>query len=397
MPVRDKITALAGEMRDWRHHLHAHPETAYEEYATADFIAAKLGEWGIAVSRGLAGTGVIGTLRIGESGRAIGLRADMDALHLDESNRFAHTSRTAGKMHACGHDGHMAMLLGAASHLAQTRNFDGTVYFIFQPAEENEAGARRMTEEGLFELFPMDAVFGMHNFPMIPAGQIVVRPGPMMASADFFEVKVTGRGAHGAWPHTGIDAISIASEIVLAFNQIVARTIDPLESAVVSVTMFNAGHSTNVLPETATIAGSTRTFSLAVQDHLEQRMRQLCEGIAAAHGATITFEYDRRYPPTLNHPAETEFAAAVAERIVGPDNVLRNERPVMGSEDFAWMLLRKAGSYVWIGNGPEHQGGCMLHNPGYDFNDRILPIGASYWVELAESWLSAERQDGDTQ
>lgn len=397
MPVQDNIAALSGEMRAWRHHLHAHPETAYEEYATADFIAAKLSEWGIAVSRGLAGTGVVGTLRVGESDRAIGLRADMDALHLDESNRFAHTSRNDGKMHACGHDGHMAMLLGAAHHLAQIRNFDGTVYFIFQPAEENEAGAKRMTEEGLFELFPMDAVFGMHNFPMIPEGQIVVRPGPMMASADFFEVKVTGRGAHGAWPHTGIDAISIASEIVLAFNQIVARTIDPLEAAVVSVTMFNAGHSTNVLPETATIAGSTRTFSLAVQDHLEARMRQLCDGIAAAHGATVTFEYDRRYPPTLNHPAETEFAAAVAERIVGPENVLRNERPVMGSEDFAWMLLRKPGSYVWIGNGPEHQGGCMLHNPGYDFNDRILPIGASYWVELAQSWLSTGQQDGDKQ
>ena len=397
MPVQDNIAALTGEMRAWRHHLHAHPETAYEEYATADFIAAKLSEWGIAVSRGLAGTGVVGTLRVGEGDRAIGLRADMDALHLDEGNRFAHMSRTAGKMHACGHDGHMAMLLGAAHHLAQSRNFNGTVYFIFQPAEENEAGAKRMTEEGLFEQFPMDAVFGMHNFPMIPEGQIVVRPGPMMASADFFKVKVTGKGAHGAWPHTGIDAISIASEIVLAFNQIVARTIDPLESAVVSVTMFNAGYSTNVLPETATIAGSTRTFSLAVQDHLEARMRQVCEGIAAAHGATVTFEYDRRYPPTLNHPAETDFAAAVAERIVGPENVLRNERPVMGSEDFAWMLLRKPGSYVWIGNGPEHQGGCMLHNPGYDFNDRILPIGASYWVELAESWLSTKRKDGDTQ
>ena len=390
MPIRQEIAQLAGEMRDWRRHLHANPETAYEERNTADFIAAKLENWGVEVARGLAVTGIVGTLRSGNSARAIGLRADMDALHLDEHNDFAHASKVAGKMHGCGHDGHMAMLLGAAAYLARTRNFDGTVHFIFQPAEENEAGARRMTDEGLFDKFPMDAVFGMHNYPIVSEGRIVVRPGPMMASADFFEVTVIGRGAHGAFPHTGIDAIAIASEIVLSLNQIAARTIEPLEPAVISVTMFHAGQSTNVLPETATIAGTTRTFSTEVQDHIEQRMRRLCEGIAGAHGATVKFSYDRRYPPTVNYPAETEFAAAVAERVVGADNVLRNVRPVMGSEDFAWMLLKKRGSYVWIGNGPEHQGGCMLHNPGYDFNDNILPIGASYWAELAESWLSVE-------
>ena len=394
MRVRPEIAQLAEEMRSWRHHLHAHPETAYEEHETADFIAARLESWGIEVARGLAVTGIVGTLRAGSSARSVGLRADMDALHLQELNDFSHASKVVGKMHGCGHDGHMAMLLGAAACLARTRNFDGTVRFIFQPAEENEAGARRMTQEGLFQKFPMDAVFGMHNYPIVPAGQIVVRPGPMMASADFFEVKVTGRGAHAAFPHTGIDAICIASEIVLALNQIAARTVEPLEPAVISVTMFNAGESTNVLPQVATIAGTTRTFSTEVQNDLEKRMRRLCEGIAAAHGATVEFSYDRRYPPTLNHPAETEFVTAVAERVVGADNVLRDVRPVMGAEDFAWMLLEKPGSYVWIGNGPDHQGGCMLHNPGYDFNDRILPIGANYWVELAESWLAAAQRDG---
>jgi amidohydrolase len=390
LPIRDEIIRMADEMRGWRRHLHANPETAYEEWSTADFVAGKLEAWGIATARGLAVTGVVGTLKAGTSARAIGLRADMDALHIEERNKFDHCSRVPGKMHACGHDGHTAMLLGAARYLAQTRNFDGTVHFIFQPAEENEAGARRMTQEGLFTRFPMDAVYGMHNFPAIPQGQIVVRPGPMMASADFFEVTVTGKGAHAAWPHSGIDTINIASEMILAFNQIAARTIDPLAPAVISVTKFNAGHSTNVLPEMASFAGTTRTFSVEIQKDIEARMRRVCEGIAAAHGATVEFRYDRRYPPTLNHPQETQFAATVAERVVGAENVLRNEPPVMGSEDFAWMLLEKPGSYVWIGNGPEHQGGCTLHNPGYDFNDQILPIGASYWVELAERWLSKD-------
>jgi hippurate hydrolase len=393
MAIRPELAEMAGEMQAWRRALHAHPETAYEEHRTADFVAEKLTGWGIEVHRGLAGTGVVGVLRAGQSPRSIGLRADMDALDLEEGNRFEHRSRTPGKMHACGHDGHMAMLLGSAQRLAATRRFDGTIYFIFQPAEENEAGARRMVQEGLFEQFPMDAVFGMHNFPVIAEGKIVVRPGPMMASADFFEVTVTGRGAHGAWPHQGVDAIGVACEMVRAFNHIVARTVDPMEAAVISVTRFHAGQNTNVLPETAAFAGTTRTFSLEVQASLEAQMRRVCEGVAAAHGASVAFRYDRRYPPTLNHPEETRFAAAVAERVVGPENVLRDVPPVMGAEDFAWMLLEKRGSYVWIGNGPEHQGGCMLHNPGYDFNDRILPVGASYWVELAEAWLAPGRAD----
>jgi amidohydrolase len=391
MPVRSELIEMAEEMRLWRHHLHAHPETAYQEWDTSDFVARLLTEWGIEVHRGLAATGVVGTLRVGSGKRTIGLRADMDALDLDEKNQFDHRSRVPGKMHACGHDGHTTMLLGAARHLARTRNFNGTVHFIFQPAEENEAGGRRMTQEGLFSLFPVDAVYGMHNMPFLPEGQIAVRPGPVMASSDFFEVIVTGKGAHGAWPHTGIDVIGIASEILLGFNHIVARTVNPLESAVISATQFNAGHATNVMPESARLAGTTRAFSPALQNHLEARMRQLCDGVAAAYGAKVAFTYERRYPPTINHPVETEFSVQAAARVVGVDRVLRNEPPVMAAEDFAWMLLEKPGSYVWIGNDPQHQGGCMLHNPGYDFNDRILPIGASYWVELAESWLSGSR------
>jgi amidohydrolase len=390
MPVRTELIQLTDEMRRWRRHLHAHPETAYEERVTADFVAGLLTEWGIEVHRGLAETGVVGTLKAGSSPRAIGLRADMDALNVEEHNSFDHRSRIQGKMHACGHDGHMTMLLGAALHLARTRNFNGTIHFIFQPAEENEAGGRRMTQEGLFKRFPVDAVFGMHNMPFIPEGKIAVRPGPMMASSDFFKITVTGKGAHGGWPHTGIDAIGIASEIVLGFNHIAARTVNPLESAVISVTQFNAGHATNVLPESVTLAGTTRAFSPALQDHLEARMRQLCAGVAGAYAAQVAFTYERRYPPTINYPKETEFAAQAAARVVGAENVLRDEPPVMGAEDFAWMLLEKPGSYVWIGNGPEHQDGCMLHSPGYDFNDSILPIGASYWMELAESWLQPQ-------
>jgi hippurate hydrolase len=388
MPIRTEFVDALEEMRGWRRRLHAQPETAFEERKTADFVAGLLTEWGIEVLRGLAVTGVVGTLKCGSSPRSIGFRADMDALHLEERNVFEHRSQVAGKMHACGHDGHITMLLGAARYLANTRKFDGTVRFIFQPAEENEAGGRRMIEEGLFDLFPVDAVYGMHNMPKIPEGKIVVRPGPMMASADFFEVTVTGKGAHGAWPHTGIDVVSIASEIVLGFNQIAARTVNPLEPVVISVTKFNAGFTTNVIPETATLAGTTRAFSLTVQDHMETRMRQFCEGVAAAHGARVDFRYERRYPPVLNHLEQTEFAAQAAARVVGAENVLRNEPPIMGAEDFAWMLLKRPGSYVWIGNGTDEHGGCMLHNPRYDFNDRILPAGASYWVELAESELA---------
>lgn len=379
---------LTLEMTKWRRQIHAHPETAYEEKNTSDLVASLLRSWDIDVHQGLAATGVVGTLKVGSSDKVIGLRADLDALDIHESNTFEHRSRIDGKMHACGHDGHTAMLLGAAKYLSESRNFDGTVRFIFQPAEENLAGARRMIEEGLFEKFPVDLVFGLHNMPLIPEGKIVLKPGAMGASADFFRIEVRGVGAHGAWPHKGVDPIAIGSELVMAFNHIVGRTIDPLESGVISVTKFHAGQSTNAIPEIAVLEGTTRALSPSVQDHIEESMRRVCKGIGDAHRADIIFDYDRRYPVLVNDEGATQFAAKVARKIVGPDNVLQDEPPIMGAEDFAWMLRERTGSYVWLGNGIEHQSGCALHNPGYDFNDAILPTGARYWIGLAETYLS---------
>lgn len=388
MPVKNRIAEFHREMIEWRRDLHAHPETAFEEVRTAGIVAEKLAAFGLEVHRGLAKTGVVGVLKAGSSGRAIGLRADMDALDLHEMNSFEHRSRHEGKMHACGHDGHTTMLLGAAKYLAETRNFDGTVYFIFQPAEENEAGGRVMVEEGLFEKFPCEAVYGMHNMPGIPVGQMAVMPGPMMASADFFQIDVKGVGAHGAFPHTGVDPIVVASEIVLALQRIVSRSVDPLQQAVVSVTQFNSGFTGNVIPETATLKGTTRAFLPEVQDLIEAEMRRIVQGVASAHGAQATFDYQRRYPPTINTAAETEIAARAAGRVVGEANVRRDLPPVMGAEDFGWMLKAKPGCYVWIGNG-DGAGGCHVHNPNYDFNDEILPLGASYWAALVEEILPA--------
>jgi len=386
MPVKPGIVARHAEMTAWRRRIHANPETAFEEVATAELVAGLLREFGLEVHRGLAKTGVVGTLRNGTSGRAIGLRADMDALHLQELTNLPYRSLVPGKMHACGHDGHTAMLLGAAQYLAESRNFDGTVHFIFQPAEENVAGGRTMVEDGLFRLFPVEAVYGMHNMPGIEVGTMAMRPGPMMASADFFEIDVLGKGAHGAFPHQGIDPVLIGAEIVLALQRIVARGIDPLQAAVVSVTQFTAGHTTNVIPESARLAGTTRALLPEVQDAIEQAVRQIAQGIAAAHGASVACRYDRRYPPTINTVAETALAADAARTVVGDANVRSDLPPVMGAEDFAWMLRERPGCYVWIGNGRE-QGGCHVHNPHYDFNDEILPIGASYWAALAEQLL----------
>jgi amidohydrolase len=387
MPIIESIAALSDEMAAWRRDIHAHPETAFEEKRTADLVAARLESFGIEVHRGLAKTGVVGTLRAGPGNRAIGLRADMDALDLEEKNEFAHRSTHAGKMHGCGHDGHTTMLLGAARYLAATRNFNGTVHFIFQPAEENHAGGRVMVEDGLFERFPVEAVFGMHNIPGIPVGKFAVRKGPMMASADNFYIKVTGTGSHGAYPHKGVDPIVVAAEIVLALQSIVARNVDPLQPAVVSVTQINGGFTTNVIPEDVTLAGTARAFSEANQDLIERRLREVATGVAKLHGATAVVEYTRPYPPVINTADETDLAANAAALVVGAENVLHNLPPSMGAEDFAWMLRERPGSYVWIGNG-DGEGSCMVHNPRYDFNDAILPIGASYWASLVESVLA---------
>lgn len=386
MGVIDRIKAFHPELTDIRRDLHAHPETAFEEVRTADIVAEKLQSWGLDIHRGLAKTGVVGTLKAGRANRAIGLRADMDALDLIELNEFGHKSRHEGKMHGCGHDGHTVMLLGAAKYLAENRNFDGTVHFIFQPAEENLAGGKVMIDDGLFEKFPVESVYGMHNMPGLEVGKFAVRVGPMMASADMFTVKVRGVGAHGAYPHKGVDTVLVASEMVMALQSIVARNVDPLEPAVISVTMFQSGHTTNVIPEHALLGGTVRAFRPEVQDLLERRMREVLDGVARAHGAEVELDYQRRYPPTINTADETELAATAAAMVVGADNVVHNMAPSMGAEDFAWMLRERPGSYVWIGNGAG-EGSCMVHNPRYDFNDEVLPIGSSYWVRLVETIL----------
>jgi len=389
MPIINRVADFHDDLTEWRREIHAHPETAFEEVRTAKLVADKLESFGIEVHTGLAKTGVVGVLRNGSSDRAIGLRADMDALHLQELNDFAHRSRHDGKMHACGHDGHTIMLLGAARYLAETKNFDGTVFFIFQPAEENEAGGKVMVDEGLFEQFPCTAVYGMHNMPGVPVGQIAMMAGPMMASSDMFRIRIDGVGAHGAFPHEGVDPVLVGSEIVMAMQRVVSRSTDPMKQAVISVTQFNAGHTTNVIPQTAELAGTTRAFLPEVQDLIETEMRRIAEGVAAAHDARVEFVYDRRYPPTVNTAEETERAAAAAAVVVGEGNVRRDLQPIMGAEDFAWMLQAKPGCYVWIGNGEGERGGCMVHNPNYDFNDEILPIGASYWSKLVEQELNA--------
>jgi hippurate hydrolase len=307
---------------------------------------------------------------------------------MQEGTELPWQSTRPGKHHACGHDGHTTMLLGAARHLAASRQFDGTVHLIFQPAEENEGGGRVMVEEGLFRRFPMQAVFGMHNIPGIDAGRIAVKAGPMMASYDIFEITITGRGAHGAMPHRGIDPITTGAELVQKLQTIVSRNIDPLEPAVVSVTKFHSGTAWNIIPNESVIGGTVRAFSEEVQSQVEHRIRQLCEGTAASHGASISVRYERRYPPTVNHPEEAALCLKVAQALVGPDRVISNPKPAMGSEDFAWMLQACPGAYVWIGNGTGTEGGCTVHNPGYDFNDAILPTGAAFWVRLVETALA---------
>ena len=397
MKLIDHIIGFQSEIQQIRRDLHAHPELRYEEHRTADTIAAKLTEWGIPVLRGLGGTGVVGILKNGESKRSVGLRADMDALPMQELNTFPHASRHAGKMHACGHDGHTAMLLGAARHLSQHRDFDGTIYLIFQPAEEGGQGADKMIKDGLFEKCPMDAVFGMHNWPGMPVGSFGVRPGAIMASSNAFEVKVKGKGSHAAQPHKSIDPVIVAAQIALSWQTIVARNTNPNDSTVLSVTQIHTGSAINVIPDDATLSGTVRTFSMEVLDLMERRMHDIAAHTAAAFGAEVEFKLLRSYPPLVNHAKETAFAVGVMQSIVGVERVNTNVEPSMAGEDFSYMMLHKPGCYVFIGNGEgDHRdsghavGPCNLHNPSYDFNDDLLPIGATYWVRLAQAFLAAD-------
>jgi amidohydrolase len=395
MKLIDPILAFHAELQQIRRDIHAHPELCFEEHRTSAVVAQKLQEWGIPVIRGLGGTGIVGKITNGDGQRAIGLRADMDALPMTETNTFEHRSKHEGKMHACGHDGHTAMLLGAAHYLSQHKNFDGTVYLIFQPAEEGGGGAKRMIDEGLFEQCPMDAVFGMHNWPGIAVGRFGVTAGPMMASSNEFEVIVKGKGAHAAQPHKSIDPIMVAVQIAQSWQTIVSRNISPLEAVVLSITQIHSGSATNVIPDEATLIGTVRGFSAANIDLAERRMQAIAEHTAAAFDASVEFAFKRNYPPLINHANETAFAADVMRSIAGDDQVDAQVEPTMGAEDFSFMLQEKPGCYAFIGNGEgAHRdighglGPCNLHNPSYDFNDDLLPIGATYWVRLAESYLN---------
>jgi len=390
MNVIAEIAQEHAKLTEWRRELHQHPELAFEEHRTAAFVASKLESFGLQVTTGIAGTGVVGTLSRGGGNRAIGLRADLDALPILEANEFEHVSKTPGVMHACGHDGHTIMLLGAAEYLANHGDFSGTIHFIFQPAEENEGGARAMVEAGLFEQFPVESVYGMHNIPGIPVGAFAIKDGPIMAAFDIFEIEVIGKGGHAAIPQQTVDPIIAASQIVMALQTLVSRQINPLEPSVLSVTQVHAGEAYNVIPDSAVIRGCTRCFSTKIQQQLEDGIAKISEQIAGSFGATVNVTYERRYPPTVNAVRETEDAIQAAAETVGMNNVNTSPTPSMGSEDFAYMLLAKPGSYIWIGNG-RGEGSCMIHNPGYDFNDDILPIGASYWAHLSQSLLASER------
>jgi len=386
MKIIDELAAFKPELTRWRRDIHAHPELAFEEHRTAAIVAEKLASFGIEVDTGIAGTGVVGTLKRGRGNRAIGLRADLDALPISEANNFEHKSKNPGLMHACGHDGHTTMLLGAARHLAEHGGFEGTVYFIFQPAEENEGGGRAMVEAGLFDKYPMEAVYGMHNIPGMPVGSFAVKPGPMMAAFDIFELTIKGKGGHAAMPHLAIDPVIIGTKIVDAYQSIVSRIVDPNEPAVLSVTQFHAGDAYNVIPDEVKISGCTRCFSPRVQKLFETQMKQIATEICSAWGASCEFYYERRYPPVINSEQEANLAGDVATDIAGTGNVYLNPKPSMGSEDFAYMLQEKPGAYIWIGNG-DGEGSCTVHNPGYDFNDEILPLGATWWVKMAEKSL----------
>jgi hippurate hydrolase len=387
MPVLNRIAEFQPEMAGWRQDFHRHPELCFEEHRTAEQVATLLRAWGIETHTNIATTGVVGVLRAGSGTRSIGLRADMDALPMPEETGLPYASTVPGKMHACGHDGHTAMLLGAAKYLSETKNFDGTVVFIFQPAEEGGGGAEVMMDEGLFARFPCDAVYGLHNDPTLPLGQADVREDVMMAAADGFTITIRGAGGHAARPHAGIDPIVVGAQIVNALQSIVARRVDPLESAVVSITQFHAGTAQNVIADQAMLNGTVRTLSPAVRDLVEATMRRIVETTAAAHEATATIEYRRGYPPTINHADQARRAARAAESVLGAGRIHRDKPPVMGAEDFAYFLLDRPGAYIKLGQAQGAKGARPVHTTLYDFNDELLPVGASFFATLVEQEL----------
>lgn len=384
MSVMERIKTMEPRLVEWRHDLHTHPETAFEEHRTAAFVAQQLRDAGLEVHEGIGKTGVVGILRNGD-GPSVGLRADMDALDIVEATGLPYTSKIKGKMHACGHDGHTTMLLGAAVCMAANPP-RGTVVFIFQPAEENEGGARVMIEDGLFERFPVDCVFGMHNWPGLPVGKFAIKDGPIMAAQDTFELTITGKGAHGGMPHQGIDPILVASQVQTAWNAIISRTLSPTDSAVISITQIHAGDTWNVIPEMVLIRGTARSLTGEVRDRLEQEMAKRAELVAETYGARSEFHYQRRYPATVNTSAEADLARVAAESIAGEGNVATDLPASMGAEDFSFMLQQKPGAYIWIGNGTTEES-HNLHNPKYDFNDAIITTGLQYWIEIAHRVL----------
>ena len=392
MSIRQRLDAIHSEMTDWRRDFHAHPEIGFEEVRTSEIVAQKLAEWGIEVHRGLGGTGVVGVLRgrhgAQGSNRAIGLRADMDALPMEEGNSFAHRSTTPNRMHACGHDGHTAMLLGAAKVLAETRNFSGTVHLIFQPAEEGLAGAKAMLDDGLFEKFPCDAVYGIHNSPDLPLGTVKALTGTAMAAIDYFSVVLRGRSSHGAHPQQGIDTVTMAAQVISALNSIPSRQVDALESSIISIGQIHGGTSDIVLPETVELRGSVRTLKPEVRDRVEELFKRTVSLTAQAQGGSAEIDYRRAYPATINAEAETDRAAACAAGVRGVTHVERDTKPLLAGEDFAFMLERTPGAYLFFGQRGADRGGTPVHNPGYDFNDDLLPIGANYLAGMVEPELA---------
>ncbi len=388
MPIVNRIADLHGEITAWRRDIHAHPELLYDVHRTAATVADKLKSFGCdEVVTGIGRTGVVGVIRGskgGASSRVIGLRADMDALPIEEANDVPHKSTVPGKMHACGHDGHTAMLLGAARYLTETRNFAGTAVVIFQPAEEGGAGGKAMVQDGLMDRFRIEEVYGMHNYPGLPVGEFALRPGPLMAAADRLTIEIEGRGGHAARPHFSVDTVLVGAQIINQIQSIVSRNVDPLHSAVISICMFQAGSTDNVIPQTALLRGTARSLTPQVRDLLEKRLHEVVTGTARLYGATAKLTYKRDYPVTRNHERQTQFAASVASEVVGAERVDDNVAPVMGAEDFSFMLEARPGAFIFVGNGDS----AGLHHPAYDFNDEIIPIGTSYWVKLVETAMA---------